>query len=420
MALRSNRLVLLFPVLVVLPDVEKEKGKRRNKKAKRSSIPHPIALRFQEGAASMLPRVLSKKKWLSLGAAALCGMASSARADDPVFMPVPTNAPLVQLVDNHEQPDNCRSGIMGGGSVYILRPYINNNTAFVTTTGIGTATPVQSEEDFNWNFHVAPAAWLGWSSQCGFGFRARYFQFDNDSEDVSGSLTAVEARTTTITPPTGLSPLVGVPPRGLQSPGVFLSGGLGQDQLTAGSDLEIRTVDGEATYAHECCHFGLLVSIGGRYLHMHQNYHAALVNIPFPGFSEISSLNANHNFEGGGPTSSLTARWQIGHSGLAVFGTARGSLLIGTSRQTAVFTENIADPVNGNQLNQASNQANDNVVIPVGELEGGLEYSRPLGRTRLFVRGAAVNQTYFDAGSSSSKDGNLSLFGAQVSVGFNY
>ncbi len=367
----------------------------------------------------LLPRTLLRKKWLSLAAAALCGI-PSARADDPVFLPVPPSAPLVQLVDNHEQPDNCRSGIMGGGSVYILKPYINNNTAFIITSGVGTATPVQSDEDFNWSFHAAPAAWLGWSSRCGFGFRARYFQFDNDSDDASATLTAAAARTTTIEPPAGLSPLVGIPPRGLQSPGVFLSGGLGEDLLTAGSDLQIRTIDGEATYAYESCHFGLLITVGGRFMHMHQNYHAALVNVPLPGFSEISTLNANHNFEGGGPTTSWTARWQIGHSGLAIFGTARGSLLIGNSHQTAVFTETIVDPIAGNQINQATNTANDNVVIPIGELEGGLEYSRPLGRTRLFVRGAAVNQTYFDAGSSSSKDGNLSLFGAQVSVGFNY
>ena len=39
---------------------------------------------------------------------------------------------------------------------------------------------------------------------------------------------------------------------------------------------------------------------------------------------------------------------------------------------------------------------------------------------RLFVRGAAVNQTYFHAGSASGREGNLSLFGAQVSVGLNY
>ena len=51
------------------------------------------------------------------------------------------------------------------------------------------------------------------------------------------------------------------------------------------------------------------------------------------------------------------------------------------------------------QSNQASSSARDNVTVPMGELEGGLEYSKALGRTRLFFRGGVVNHTYFDGGS---------------------
>ncbi len=58
--------------------------------------------------------------------------------------------------------------------------------------------------------------------------------------------------------------------------------------------------------------------------------------------------------------------------------------------------------------------------MPVGELEVGFEYGRNYGRTRLFFRGAAVNHTYFEAGSSSTRDGSLSLFGGQASFGVNY
>ena len=58
--------------------------------------------------------------------------------------------------------------------------------------------------------------------------------------------------------------------------------------------------------------------------------------------------------------------------------------------------------------------------MPIWELESGLEYNRFLGRTKVFVRGGVVNHTYFDAGSASSRDGNLSLFGAQVSAGLEY
>ena len=38
----------------------------------------------------------------------------------------------------------------------------------------------------------------------------------------------------------------------------------------------------------------------------------------------------------------------------------------------------------------------------------------------VFVRAAAVDQTYFDAGNASSSSGNLGLFGVQFSLGVNY
>lgn len=361
------------------------------------------------------------KKWLTLAAALVCSLGNSAGAQEPAgpaFTPI--NTPIVQFVDNHQQPDNCRSGIMGGGSVYILRPYINDNVAFITTSGIGTDTAVQQAGDFDWNFHVAPAAWLGWSAQCGVGFRARYFLFDQDSEGLSGVLTGDAAATTVITPPVGLSPLLGTPPRGFQSPGVILQGGEGEDSLTAHSSLKIQTIDGEATYAHECAHFGFMFTLGGRWLQMRQNYTATLSNVPVAGTSENSFLDAGHNFHGGGPTASLTARWEVGRSGIAIFGTARGSFLIGRSQFSAIFAENIVDPVNGDQNNQATSESRENLTLPMGELEGGFEYSRAVGRTRVFFRGAAVNHTYFDAGTAASRSGNLSLFGGLASIGVNY
>jgi hypothetical protein len=363
---------------------------------------------------------MSHKFWLALAAltCTLSNRAGAQEASGPTFTPLST--PVVQLVDNNHQPDNCHSGVMGGGSIYILRPYINDNIAFITTTGIGTATLVQQASDFDWNFHVAPAVWLGWSAECGVGFRARYFQFDQDSEPLSGVLSGDAAASTVITAPAGLSPLLGTPPRGFQSPGVLLQGGAGQDLLTARSSLKIQTIDGEATYAHEWCSFGTMFTIGGRWLQMRQNYAASLQNIPVAGTSEISTLDAGHNFHGGGPTASWTARWQIGRSGLAIFGTARGSFLIGHSSLNAIFTETIIDPVNGNQLNQATSESRENLVLPVGELEGGFEYSRTVGHARLFFRGAIVNHTYFDAGTAASRSGNLSLFGGQASIGVNY
>jgi hypothetical protein len=311
-------------------------------------------------------------------------------------------------------------GIMAGASLYFLRSHINNNTVFTTTTGIGTPTPVVTSTDFDWNYHIAPAGWLGWSGPNGVGLRGRYFHFDHNSEGARISLDPATAVTATIQPPAGLSPVLGTPPRGFQSPGILLQDARGIDNLAFSSELKIQTIDGEATYLHEGGRFWALLSAGGRYLQMNQGYHGVLVNIIDEANSEISFLESGQNFYGAGPTLSGQAAWRIGNSGLAVFGSARGSFLVGSSRQNTAFSERIVDSFSGNQTNLAITQSRVHSTLPIIELEGGLEYARAVGRTRMFVRAAAVDHVYFDAGSASSRDGNLSLFGGQISVGFGY
>lgn len=400
-----------------------------------------------------------RKRWLALAATALCGWSTSsvhaqarllppeplepaqeqsARREkklppvriDPAVVraanpetksaaPATVDAPAIAVNETRGNGGHG-GGLSAGGSFYLLRPFVNNNAAFVTTTGIGAATTTVNSEDFNWNYQPAFAGWLGWTSDCGVGFRGRYFQFDHDSETINGTLSAGGAATTTITPPQGLSPLVGVPPRGFQSPGILLQDLRGADVLSAHSDLRIQTIDGEATFAREWRRFSMVLGAGGRYLQMSQNYRGSLVNAIDPANTEISLLHSGHNFYGGGPTLSGQASWRIGNSGLSVVGMARGSFLVGSAKQTSVFSENITDAVNGDQNNLAISQSREEVNLPILEIEGGLEYGRIVGRTRVIVRGAAVNHVYFDAGSASGRSGNLSLFGVQVSAGVEY
>jgi len=315
---------------------------------------------------------------------------------------------------------NGGGGIMAGASLYVLRPHINNNTAFTITTGIGTPSPVVSSTDFDWNYQIAPAAWLGWTGPNGVGFRGRYFHFDHNSDGAVASLDSTTAVTATIQPPAGLSPVLGTPPRGFQSPGILLQDARGVDNLSFESELKIQTIDGEATYLYDSGRVWALLSAGGRYLQLNQGYHGALVNVIDAANSEISFLESGQNFYGAGPTLAAQAAWRIGNSGLAVFGSARGSFLVGSSRQNTAFAEQIVDSVSGNQTNLAITQSRVHATLPIIEIEGGLEYARDVGRTRMFVRAAAVDHVYFDAGSASSRDGNLSLFGGQVSVGVGY
>jgi hypothetical protein len=354
---------------------------------------------------------------------------STARYTTEDGPPVLTTGPTVPLgehghgncnTDCASAGDGSSGGIMGGVALYFLRPSISNNTAFITTGGIGSPRPIVASQDFDWDYHIAPAAWLGWSGPAGVGVRARYFHFDHDSEATRAALTAGGAVSGTITAPAGLSPLLGVPPRGFQAPGILLQDAQGLDLLSFHSDLHIQNLDGEATYSLTRGNLSMLVAAGGRYTQMHQNYRGLLVNTVSDTTGEVSNLHAGHNFYGAGPTVAWQGTWRIGGTSLGIFGSARGALLVGTTRQTAAFSENITDPVNGNQSNLALNLARDQATLPIVELEGGLEWGRSLGRTYVFVRGAAVNHTYFDAGSASTTDGNLSLFGVQMSVGVGF
>jgi hypothetical protein len=319
--------------------------------------------------------------------------------------------------DGDDHSSEQHGGIAAGAGFYYLRPYISNNPAFVTNTGIGTPRPTSSTTDFDWSYKPAAAFWLGYALESGLGLRARFFYFDQASSTSSTSLTAFGAATTTITAAPGLQPVGGF---AFASPGILLTGGVGQDQLAFSSNLKIQNYDFEVTFAWNFDCFALVFSGGGRYTQIAQNYNAALTNVPGGGASEFDTLNVNHTFVGGGPTVAIQGTWQIGHTGLAVFGTARGSITVGSGLQDTVFTQIVTDPVNGNQNNVATNHVAPQQVLPIMELEVGLEYGVTLGQTRWFVRGAGVSQTYFGAGSSTSRDNNLSLFGGQVSFGIDY
>jgi hypothetical protein len=94
-----------------------------------------------------------------------------------------------------------------------------------------------------------------------------------------------------------------------------------------------------------------------------------------------------------------------------------GALLIGTGFESLsqVF------PV---PLGPAANNlitSNHNPLLPVADIELGAEYIfNRGGKFHPFIRAAVVDQTYWDIGSASSRNGNMSLFGGQFSGGFSF
>ena len=69
--------------------------------------------------------------------------------------------------------------------------------------------------------------------------------------------------------------------------------------------------------------------------------------------------------------------------------------------------------------NQAEAVSDD--VIPVLELEGGLEWGRDTRAGRLSARASFVGQAWFGVGNlSDSERTTIGLFGAAVSAGWQY
>jgi hypothetical protein len=319
-----------------------------------------------------------------------------------------------------------KGGLVAGATEYYLKPYFQDNVAFNVTRGIGTTASSVTAQAFDWGVKSSAAFWVGYELESGLGVRGRYFNLSGSSRNLTTSLDLTQAATGFIAPPAALLRLPGA---AFGSPGIFLTAGLGADQLGFDSDLHIEAYDVEATY--EMCHENLSVvyAAGGRYLHTTQNYRATLTNSnptdPITGLtgSEVQTLTYFHNFEGGGPTMALSATWQVGKTGLAIFGSARGSLLVGTTNEALTLTQSVVDParvVGGNQNNVPRSIGSADRVMPVLELEAGLEFGMRIWIFRPFLRAAVVNQTYFDIGNASSTRGSLGLFGAQVSLGTNY
>jgi hypothetical protein len=347
--------------------------------------------------------------------------------------------------------------LVGGGSLYLLQPYFGNNLAF-TKTRLSTTTvtnPVtglpssvvtgnsQTGNDLEYDFTTSPNLWFGFVCDCGIGLQGRFFRFDQSSRPLGQSLSSAEASGTgQFLPPPGTTTTVSIAaPTSITSllPGGGFAGsapsavsaadtsGQGGDGLDFTSRLKIELLDLDVTYDAQIGHLGLQIACGGRYVHMTQDFKETLLGTGVPPGGTLSAtetqlLQFGHNFSGGGPTLGLRAHWQLGESSLAIVGSARGALLVGKTRETASFIDEVVDP-NGiltpSTLSSVFNREKDQ-LLPIAEVEVGLEYAPHCCSCRPFFRVAAINQTYFDAGSASSLDGNLGLFGVDFSLGVEY
>jgi hypothetical protein len=288
--------------------------------------------------------------------------------------------------------------IIGGVGLYLVQPYFQNNLAYgvvVTPPRIG-ASGMADLVDIRQHMDATPLIWLGYLTEDGWGGRARYWYL---REGTSQSLQDVSGIVESAAP-------------------LGLSVGFGNDSMTVTSKLEMQLLDLEGLADLRAGSWDFLFSTGLRLLRIDQTYDAY----------GMVALLSGHSFDGVGPTLCLETRRSIGSSGLAVYGSVRGSLVFGSADQEV----NI--PVQNTTTADHRDRG-----MPIGEIELGLEYDRQVGRVRLFGQIAFVAQDWVGAGSSSrsstnivpppsgafatsgvSVDSDIDLLGVCFRVGINY
>lgn len=365
--------------------------------------------------------------------------------------PTPPRENAAIVVPGLDSVQNCPSWVFsGGGSLYYLKPYLQNNVAYSvtssTTNADGTvATGLTQPTNFDWNMQPAFAVWLGANTPSGLGARVRYFQFDAASNSPALNVPSQQYNSTSspiisVSPSPSLfnSPAGTVPQQNAGLAGLFAGPSpfivkfpgapSSVDRFTFSSNLKINAVDAEFTGAWMSGPLSLLGGLGARYFHMVQNYNGFLVNDNSVGAYLTESLQNNRSFQGGGPTISAQATWQPFPIDLALFASTRCSLVVGKSTNTTSGSQILSDPngafnplgIPSNSTNRFSIPSSSDSNVPIVEFELGLQTGLNVWNTQFFFRAAGVNQTYFGVGNASSQNGNLSLLGFQLSLGTNY
>jgi hypothetical protein len=288
--------------------------------------------------------------------------------------------------------------LAAGYAFVFVKPHFENDIAFVTTADDQGQFVSVADTSFDYDLEVTPRVWVEICKPNQLGFRVTYWQFDHASPQRAA-----------VVNDTGFE-RIDVP---IQFGDIVIAATRPGDIFGAQADLKIDVLDFEGTKWTDFCTWQFGTTAGLRYAALRHSYQAA----SFDADEVVQDfLDANHRFDGIGPTFSVEARRPMG--GLTWFSMARGSLLYGNGKAGFTALEDITPAGVGRTTVTRSNR---NDVLTAAEVQCGIEWCKQCcSGKRLFCRTALEGQVWQGAGNATEEDGDLGLFGFHVALGMTF
>ncbi|TWU48007.1 hypothetical protein Poly59_48510 [Rubripirellula reticaptiva] len=282
---------------------------------------------------------------------------------------------------------------IGGFEFLWMRANFDQNVALIIDPPVGnTLVP------FEYDRQLSTRTWLGWQSKRGGGFRATYWEFDEQAGDES--VTAVVGATPVFVFVYGAGNNLS---RSAQA-------GVGQT-LTSQHRLKLQAFDLEATQQFDWNSLRGTLSCGVRIADMEQLLRGDVVD----GVGALQESIANDlTFQGAGPTVAMKVNRAIAASRLAMYGGMRGSLIMGETNQKIY-------EMKGAFTTELEDLATQREVITAFELALGLQWNQPIGRRcTTFARAGYECQTWIDAGGPVDSHSTISLDAIAFGLGMQF
>jgi hypothetical protein len=323
--------------------------------------------------------------------------------------------------------------------------------------------------DFNHDTKAGPWVEVECLSDCGWGGRLRLWHLrttaatqarNTDPHTTLQSAGPLPGLALISPDPNNLLPFMpNIPNEAFRGPvpaSLLGATGSGSDQMVFRSNLKIDVIDLECTRTADNCRWLIQLAAGARYAHISQRYSAGASSPggSFPiflrdaddpeGELELDTFRMDPNtalvdsvrrFNGAGPTSYMEVRFRLLPSGLSLFGSLRGSLLVGRTTQKAALSNAFSGSILHDgpedtdsslvasyfrQKGYSSEATGWTEVIPVGEFQLGATYDCCTGGYRPFLEAAFVGQEWWGAGNNTTEKGDLSLLGLKVTAGVRF